>query len=61
MEKSKVIATLMLTSCNLDNDKNVKPIEERKYQGMIGFLLYLIVSNPNIMFVVCVRACFQVP
>jgi hypothetical protein len=27
---------------------------------MIGSLLYLTVSRPNIMFIVCLCACFQV-
>lgn len=31
MEKSKVIATPMSTSCNLDNDEDEKSIEKRKY------------------------------
>lgn len=59
MEKSKILATLMSTSCSLDKNEDRKPIEERKYQGMIGFILYLIVYCLGIIFVVCMCAHFQ--
>lgn len=53
MDKSKAIDTPMATSCNLDNDKGGKPVDESKYRGMIGYVLYLTPSCPNIMFFVC--------
>lgn len=59
MEKSKVITTPMLTSCNLDKDKDGTSDEKRKYQVMIGYLLYLTTSFPDIMFVFCICAWFQ--
>lgn len=31
MEKSKIIATPMSTSCNLEKEENKEPVEERKY------------------------------
>jgi len=46
----------MVTSTRLDMDENGKNIDIAKYQGMIGSLLYLIVSRPNIIFNV---TCFK--
>jgi len=48
------------TSIKLDMDENDKNVDITKYRGMIGSLLYLTVSRPNIMFIVCLCACFQV-
>lgn len=59
IEKYEVKATPMLTSCNLDKQKCGKPIEERKYQGMIDSLFYFTISHPNIMFDICMRVWFQ--
>lgn len=59
MEKYKVISTPMSTSCNLDKDENGKRVEENIYRGMIGYLLYLTTSHPNIMFVVCKWCTFS--
>lgn len=53
MENTKSIATSMATSWNLDKDEKGKPVEERKYWGMIGYLIYLTASHPYIMFGVC--------
>lgn len=59
MEKSKIIATTMSTSCYLDKNAEGKPVDERKYKCIIGFILYLTVSRLDIMFVVCMCARFQ--
>lgn len=44
----------------LDEDKEVKTLEERKYWGMIGSFLYFTPPHYDIMFFVCLCACFQV-
>lgn len=59
MEKSKIIENLISTSCNLDKDEDEKSIEESKYQGMLGSLLYLSESSLDIMFDIRMCACFQ--
>ena len=43
----------------LDKDENGKKVDEKLYRGMIGSLLYLTASRPNIMFSVCLCARFQ--
>lgn len=59
MEKSKVIVTPMSTLCNINKDKSGKRFEEINYRSIIGSLIYLNASRPNIMFVVYMYACFQ--
>ena len=59
MNKCKPISTPFSISCHLDHDEAGIPIDETKYRGLIGSLLYLIASRPDIMFVVCMCARFQ--
>jgi len=59
MENAKHIATPMSTACYLDKDETGQSIDIKKYRGMIGSLLYLSASRPNIMFSVCMCARFQ--
>lgn len=59
MVKSKIIITPMSTSSYLEKNEDGKPVDERKYRGMINYLLYLITSCPDIMFNVCMCAWFQ--
>jgi len=59
MINAKEMATPMSTSCYLDKDEKGKPVELSKYRGMIGSLLYLTASRPDIMFSVCMCARYQ--
>jgi len=59
MQNAKEISTPMSTSCYLDKDEDGKSVEESKYRGMVGSLLYLTASRPDIMFSVCMCARFQ--
>ncbi|GJW27504.1 hypothetical protein Tco_0044379 [Tanacetum coccineum] len=49
----------MSSKTNLTRDKDGEPIDDTKYRGMIGSLLYLTASRPDIMFSVCLCARFQ--
>ena len=59
MDNAKAMDTPMSTSCYLDKDEKGKEIEVKKYRGMIGSLLYLTASRPDIMFSVCMCARYQ--
>jgi hypothetical protein len=59
IQKSKIYATPMSSTIKLDKDENGKYIEIKQYRGMIGSLLYLTASRPDIMFSVCLCARFQ--
>ncbi|XP_050916113.1 uncharacterized mitochondrial protein AtMg00810-like [Lathyrus oleraceus] len=56
MEDAKSINTLMPTNRNLERKENGKDFDVKKYRGMIGSLLDLTASRPNIMFSVCMCA-----
>ncbi|XP_070023336.1 uncharacterized mitochondrial protein AtMg00810-like [Nicotiana sylvestris] len=51
MNNAKSIGTPMSLSTNLDKDEQGIPVDETKYRGMTGSLLYLTASD--IMFSVC--------
>jgi hypothetical protein len=36
-----------------------EPVDQREYRSMIGSLLYLTATRPDIQFSVCLCACFQ--
>ncbi|XP_014496475.1 uncharacterized protein LOC106758077 [Vigna radiata var. radiata] len=55
----KDAATPMATNCYLDLDEAGKSVDQRMYRGMIGSLLYLTASRPDIMHNVCLYARFQ--
>jgi hypothetical protein len=43
----------------LDLDENGEAVDQREYRSMIGSLLYLMVTRPDIQFVVCLCAHIQ--
>ncbi|GJW44491.1 hypothetical protein Tco_0073290 [Tanacetum coccineum] len=49
----------MSLDTKLTKDKECELVDSIKYQGMRGSLLYLMTSRPDIMFSVCLYACFQ--
>ena len=49
----------MTTATKLDQDDPGKCVEITSYRGMIGSLLYLTASRPNIMFSACLCARSQ--
>lgn len=53
MVDAKSIDTPMTTNGNLEKNENGKDVIMKKYRGMIGSLLYLTASWPDIMFSVC--------
>ncbi|GJR97070.1 hypothetical protein Tco_0269244 [Tanacetum coccineum] len=51
--------TRMSSATKLTKDEDCELVDSTKYRGMIGSLLYLMVSRPDIMFSVCFFARFQ--
>jgi hypothetical protein len=49
MEDCKPIITPMQTSCKLSKDDDSKSTNKRKYRSMIGSLLYVTASRPDVM------------
>ena len=56
MNESKAISTPMGTNGNLDSDARDNMVDQKLYQSMIGSLLYVIASRPDVMFM---YACIQ--
>jgi hypothetical protein len=59
MKDAKPIKTPMGTNGHLNLDTGGKSIDQKVYRSMIGSLLYLCASRPDIMLSVCMRARFQ--
>ena len=59
MEEAKTMRISMSSSIKLDKDEKGKSIDSAMYKDMIGSLLYLTTSKPNIMYSVYLCARFQ--
>jgi murein endopeptidase len=59
MEDSKAMTTPMSTTTSLDVDEKGEHVDQKEYQSMMGSLLYLTATRPDIQFSVCLCARFQ--
>ncbi|WVZ75854.1 LOW QUALITY PROTEIN: hypothetical protein U9M48_023878 [Paspalum notatum var. saurae] len=59
MGDSKPMTTPMRTNTALDADEDGEAVDQKKFQGMIGSLLYLTATRPDIQFAVCLCARYQ--
>ncbi|KAK6163384.1 hypothetical protein DH2020_000248 [Rehmannia glutinosa] len=59
MEEKSSVNIPMNTSVKMDMDADGKPVDQTRYRALIGSLLYLTASRPDITFVVGVCARFQ--
>jgi hypothetical protein len=59
MDKEKPIKTHMGTNEHLDLDIGGKSVDQKVYLSIIGSLLYLCASRPDIMLNICMCARFQ--
>jgi hypothetical protein len=56
MGEAKPLSTPMSTTMALDEDKEGEAVDQKEYRSMIGSLLYLTVTRPDIQFAVCLCA-----
>ncbi|KAJ9538591.1 hypothetical protein OSB04_031324 [Centaurea solstitialis] len=59
MDKSSVAKTPMASGTLIGADPKGKPVDQKTYRAIIGSLLYLTASRPDIMFATCFCAHFQ--
>jgi hypothetical protein len=59
MEDSKAMMTPMSTTTALDAGEKGEHVDQKEYRSMIGSLLYLTATRPDIQFSVCLCAHFQ--
>ena len=52
MEGCKAVSTPMITGCKLSKDDTSPAIDQKSYRSMIGSLLYVTASRPDVMHVV---------
>ncbi|GJT60530.1 retrovirus-related pol polyprotein from transposon TNT 1-94 [Tanacetum coccineum] len=56
METSDLVNTPMVEKSKLDTDPQGKEVDPIRYHGIIGSLMYLTASRPDLVFVVCMCA-----
>ena len=59
MNDAKAISTPMGINGSLDSDASGNMVDQKMYWSMIGSLLYVTASRPDVMFSVCMCARFQ--
>ena len=59
MDDAKTISTPMGISGSLDSDASGNMVDQKIYRSMIGSLLYVTTSRPDVIFSVCMCARFQ--
>ncbi|GJW63867.1 retrovirus-related pol polyprotein from transposon TNT 1-94 [Tanacetum coccineum] len=57
--KSDPVDTPMVEQTKLDEDLSGTPVDQTKYRSMIGSLMYLTASRPDLVFAVCMCARYQ--
>ncbi|GKB27314.1 hypothetical protein Tco_0866715 [Tanacetum coccineum] len=57
--KSDPVDTPMVERTKLDEDLSGIPVDQTKYRSMIGSLMYLTASRPDLVFAVCMCARYQ--
>jgi hypothetical protein len=58
MVELKPVSTPMTSASSLGSDEDGEVVDQREYKSMIGSLLYLTATRPNIQFAVRLCACF---
>ncbi|WVZ83778.1 hypothetical protein U9M48_030883 [Paspalum notatum var. saurae] len=59
MGDSKPMTTPMITNTALDADEDGEAVDQKEFREMIGSLLYLTATRPDIQFAVCLCARYQ--
>ncbi|GKC74110.1 retrovirus-related pol polyprotein from transposon TNT 1-94 [Tanacetum coccineum] len=59
MESCDPLDTLMVEKSKLDEDTQGKSVDPTHYRGMVGTLMYLTSSRPDLVYVVCMCARYQ--
>ncbi|GKA96775.1 retrovirus-related pol polyprotein from transposon TNT 1-94 [Tanacetum coccineum] len=59
LHKSDPVDTPMVERTKLDEDLSGIPVDQTQYRSMIGSLMYLMASRPDLVFAVCMYARYQ--
>nr|GFA24386.1 hypothetical protein [Tanacetum cinerariifolium] len=59
MESCDLVDTPMVKKFKLDEETQGKAVDPTHYRGMVGTLMYLTFSRPDLVYVVCMCAWYQ--
>ncbi|GKC42952.1 retrovirus-related pol polyprotein from transposon TNT 1-94, partial [Tanacetum coccineum] len=59
LHNSDPVDTPMVERTKLDEDLSGIPVDQTRYRGMVGCLMYLTASRPDLVFAVCMCARYQ--
>nr|GEY58942.1 retrovirus-related Pol polyprotein from transposon TNT 1-94 [Tanacetum cinerariifolium] len=59
MDSCDSVDTPMVDRLKLDEDLSGTPVDQTRFRSMVGSLMYLIASRPDLVFVVCMCARYQ--
>ncbi|GJU18817.1 hypothetical protein Tco_1146783 [Tanacetum coccineum] len=59
LHNSDPVDTPMVERTKLDDDLSCIPVNQTRYRGMVGCLMYLTANRPDLMFAVCLCARYQ--
>nr|GEZ57646.1 copia protein [Tanacetum cinerariifolium] len=59
MDSCDSVDTPMVDRLKLDEDLSGIPVDQTRFRGMVGFLMYLTASRPDLVFAVCMCARYQ--
>ncbi|GJU72769.1 retrovirus-related pol polyprotein from transposon TNT 1-94 [Tanacetum coccineum] len=59
LDQCDLVAIPMVERLKLDEDPNGTLVDLNYYRGMVGSLMYLIASRPDLVFIVCMCARYQ--
>nr|GEU77851.1 uncharacterized mitochondrial protein AtMg00810-like [Tanacetum cinerariifolium] len=59
LESSDAVHTPMVERSKLDEDPQGTPVDTTRYRSMVGSIMYLTASRPDLVFVFCMCARYQ--
>ncbi|GJW32586.1 retrovirus-related pol polyprotein from transposon TNT 1-94 [Tanacetum coccineum] len=59
MDRSDPVDTPMVDRLKLDEDLMGIPVDQTRFRGMVGSLMYLTASRPDLVFAICMCARYQ--
>nr|GEW41094.1 hypothetical protein [Tanacetum cinerariifolium] len=59
MDSYESVETPMVDRLKLDEDPSGIPVNQTRFRSMVGYLMYLTASRPDLVFVVCMCARYQ--
>jgi hypothetical protein len=59
MENCNIVKSPIVTGCKLVKDENGKPVDAKEYKQIVGSLMYLLATRPDLTYSVCLVARFM--